>query len=240
MVCEKRNYIPELVYLLSKTGETKRALFLIIDKLGDVSQAIAFAKSQDDVDLWDDLLNYSMNKPRFIRGLLEEVGTAVDPVQLVRRIPEGLEIEGLKSGLSKILKEYELQYSISEGVAKILRGEVALALETSRIGRVKGVKFDVGTSLQVSVYRERDHRRESKGAAIGEETAKDSSSASDSCLRCGKGFLNAGEWRTRLREQCVLICFQHQKLWSDLRVDMSSTSPACWTTLATSLHSRPL
>ncbi|KAI9885904.1 MAG: hypothetical protein M1823_002277 [Watsoniomyces obsoletus] len=191
LVCERRSYIPELVYLLSKTGETKRALFLIIDKLGDVSHAISFAKAQDDPDLWDDLLNYSMNKPRFIRGLLEEVGTAVDPIQLVRRIPEGLEIEGLKRGLSKILKEYELQYSISEGVAKILRGEVALALETSRIGRVKGIKFDVGASPQKSVHQASDHRKESKITVTGEETANDSSSASDSCRRCGKGFLDA-------------------------------------------------
>jgi uncharacterized protein with PIN domain len=33
---------------------------LIIDRLADVSQAIAFAKEQDDADLWEDLLNYSM------------------------------------------------------------------------------------------------------------------------------------------------------------------------------------
>jgi hypothetical protein len=143
MVCQQRNHIPELVYLLSKTGETKRALFLIIDQLADVSQAIAFAKSQNDPDLWNDLLQYSMDKPRFIRGLLAEVGTAIDPVDLVRRIPEGLAIEGLKDGLSKMLKEFELQHSISEGVATILRGEVALVMEASRLRQVRGIKFDV-------------------------------------------------------------------------------------------------
>lgn len=68
------------MYLYSKTGQTKRALYLIIDRLADVSQAISFAKSQNDADLWDDLLEYSMDKPRFIRGLLEEVGTAIDPI----------------------------------------------------------------------------------------------------------------------------------------------------------------
>ncbi|KAL9121167.1 MAG: hypothetical protein Q9187_002274, partial [Circinaria calcarea] len=95
-ICEKRQYIPELVYLLSKEGRTKKALFIIIENLQDVSQAITFAKDQDDPDLWNDLLDYSMNKPSFIRGLLEEVGTAIDPIKLVRRIPEGLEIEGLR------------------------------------------------------------------------------------------------------------------------------------------------
>ena len=84
-----------------------------------------------------------MDKPRFIRGLLEEVGTAINPITLVRRIPEGLEIEGLRDGLSRMIKEYEIQYSISYGVAKVLRGEVALAQNTLRAGQRKGVKFDV-------------------------------------------------------------------------------------------------
>ncbi|KAF4635706.1 hypothetical protein G7Y89_g2391 [Cudoniella acicularis] len=141
--CEERDYIPELVYLYSKTGQTKRALYLIIDRLADVSQAISFAKEQNDSDLWEDLLNYSMDKPRFIRGLLEEVGTAIDPVTLVRRIPEGLEIEGLREGLSRMIKEHEIQYSISSGVAKVLKGEVSMAQNTLRSGQRKGVKFDI-------------------------------------------------------------------------------------------------
>jgi hypothetical protein len=136
------------VYLYSKTGQTKRALYLIIDRLADVSQAISFAKEQDDADLWEDLLNYSMDKPRFIRGLLEEVGTAIDPITLVRRIPEGLAIEGLRDGLSRMIKEYELQHSISYGVAKVLRSEVRLVQNTLRSGQRKGVKFDVAEVLE--------------------------------------------------------------------------------------------
>ncbi|KAL1394198.1 vacuolar assembly protein-like protein [Phyllosticta capitalensis] len=142
-VCDARQYIPELVYILSKTGQTKKALFLIIEKLGDVSYAISFAKDQDDPDLWDDLLDYSMDKPHFIRGLLEEVGTAIDPIQLVRRIPEGLEIEGLRDGIRRMVREFEIQFSISDGVAKVLRGEVAQAMDTLRAGRRRGVKFEV-------------------------------------------------------------------------------------------------
>jgi hypothetical protein len=138
------------VYLYSKTGQTKRALYLIIDRLADVSQAISFAKEQNDTDLWEDLLNYSMDKPRFIRGLLEEVGTAINPITLVRRIPEGLEIEGLREGLSRMIKEYEIQHSNSYGVANVLRGEVALAQNTLRSGQRKGVKFDV-------VHKPKDH-----------------------------------------------------------------------------------
>ena len=147
--CEQANYIPELVYLYSKTGETKRALYLIIDRLSDVSHAIAFAKEQDDPDLWDDLLNYSMDKPRFIRGLLEEVGTAIDPLTLIRRIPEGLEIPGLREGLQHMMKEHEIQYSISSGVARVLRSEVAAAQNMLRSGQRRGIKFEVAAPVKV-------------------------------------------------------------------------------------------
>ncbi|KAF7510213.1 hypothetical protein GJ744_006909 [Endocarpon pusillum] len=142
-VCESKRYISELVYLLAKTGQMKKALFLIIDELKDVVQAISFAKQQDDPDLWDDLLDYSMSRPRFIEGLLTEVGTAVDPIKLVKRIPSGLEVEGLRDGLKKMVREYDLQDSISVGVARVLQGEVAVGMDKLRKGRRRGIKFDV-------------------------------------------------------------------------------------------------
>jgi hypothetical protein len=84
-----------------------------------------------------------MDKPQFIRGLLEEVGTAIDPIQLVKRIPEGLEIEGLRDGIGRMVREYEIQHSISEGVARVLRGEVTMGMNTLRAGQKRGVKFEV-------------------------------------------------------------------------------------------------
>ena len=151
-ICERMQYIPELVYVFSKTGQTKRALMLIIDELGDVQQAMEFAK--ENPDLWDDLLDYSMDKPYkppFIRGLLEEAGTAIDPIKLVKRIPEGVEIEGLKQGIQKLMREYDVQFDISEGVARVLRGEVSAGMETLRAGRAKGVRFEVVHETQTEV-----------------------------------------------------------------------------------------
>ena len=116
---------------------------MIIENLSDVSFAISFAKEQDDPELWNDLLNYSMDKPQFIRGLLEEVGTAINPIQLVKRIPEGLEIEGLRDGIGRMVREYEIQHSISEGVARVLRGEVSTGMDTLRAGQKRGIKFEV-------------------------------------------------------------------------------------------------
>ncbi|KAL8710454.1 MAG: hypothetical protein Q9220_004886 [cf. Caloplaca sp. 1 TL-2023] len=174
-ICKQRGYVPESVYLLSKEGRMTEALRLIIDKIGDVRQAISFAKEQDDPSLWDDLLSYSMNKPRFIRGLLEEVGTAIDPVKLVRKIPEGLEIEGLKGGLMRIIREYEIQYSISEGVARVFRGEVAAAMAEKSKGLNKGIKFEIGEvhrdPITVQVPRSSRGRKIEKGHCPGCEKA---------------------------------------------------------------------
>lgn len=142
-ICESRRYTPELIYLLSKMGQTKRALNLILSSLKDVSQAISFAKSQEDPDLWEDLLDYSMDKPRFIHGLLVEAGTSIDPIKLVRRIPSGLEIEGLREGLTRMIREHDLQASISQGAAKVLQSEVAVGMDMLRKGQRRGIKFNI-------------------------------------------------------------------------------------------------
>ncbi|KAI5305507.1 hypothetical protein KEM56_004242 [Ascosphaera pollenicola] len=142
-ICDAKHYTKELIFLLSKTGETKRALGLILSDLNDVSAAIAFAKQQNDPELWEDLLSYSMDKPACIRGLLKEAGTIINPISLVRRIPSGLEIEGLRDGLTHLIREYDIQASISEGVARVLLGEVAMRMEALRKERRRGIKFNI-------------------------------------------------------------------------------------------------
>ncbi len=93
---------------------------VIIERLGDVERAIEFAKEQNDDDLWEDLLKYSETRPAFIRGLLENVGAEIDPIRLIRRIKNGLEIPGLKAALIKILSDFTLQISLLEGCEAIL------------------------------------------------------------------------------------------------------------------------
>jgi len=113
------------VFLLGRMGNNKQALTLIIERLGDVNRAIDFAKEQSDDDLWEDLLKYSETRPAFIRGLLENVGAEIDPIRLIRRIKNGLEIPGLKDALIKILHDFHLQISLLEGCQTILNGDCA-------------------------------------------------------------------------------------------------------------------
>ncbi|KAF2664219.1 hypothetical protein BT63DRAFT_379220 [Microthyrium microscopicum] len=189
-LCEQKQYFPELVYLLSQTGQTKRALGLIISSLGDVRFAIEFAKEQEDAELWDDLLEFSMDKPGFIKGLLEEVGTAIDPIKLVRRIPEGLEIEGLRDGIRRMVREYEIQGSISEGVARVLRGEVAGGMEALRNGRQRGVKFDVLGEKEVATTDAKTTKGDQEiVTAKEEEQPSHRPPEPGHCVRCRKAFM---------------------------------------------------
>lgn len=123
-ICKEKDLVPEMVFLLGKMGDNKKALTLIIERLGDVHRAIDFAKEQNDNDLWEDLLRYSETRPAFIRGLLENVGGAeINPIRLIRRIKNGLEIPGLKDALIKILHDFNLQISLLEGCQAILHSD---------------------------------------------------------------------------------------------------------------------
>lgn len=166
----------------------KRALYLIIDRLHDVHKAIEFAKEQDDSDLWDDLLDYSMDKPSFIRGLLEQAGTAIDPIHLVRRIPEGLEIQGLREGLTHMMKEHEIQYSISSGAARVLRSEVAAAQKDLRNRQRKGVKFEVVVQTDEHVDVEAKNVPTDPNADAEETKSKPRDAQPGHCAQCHEPF----------------------------------------------------
>jgi len=55
--------------------------------------------------------------------LLENVGAEINPVHLIRRIKNGLEIPGLKEALIKILQDFHLQISLLEGCRAILNAD---------------------------------------------------------------------------------------------------------------------
>jgi len=51
------------------------------------------------------------------------VGADIDPIRLIRRIKNGLEIPGLKEAIIKILQDFHLQISLLEGCQAILDGD---------------------------------------------------------------------------------------------------------------------
>ena len=187
-ICDIRGYIPELVFLLAKTGQSRAALRTIVTRLDDVGAAVAFVREegQGDPELWAELLESGMERPEFVRGLLEEVGTSLpggSETELVKRIPEGLEIEGLKEALGCYLRAFEIQADISKGVARVLRSEVAEVMGRLREGRARAVRFEV----QAVKVDETDEKSE-MDAEMGQLREVDELVKPGHCMQCRESF----------------------------------------------------
>ena len=156
-VCEARRYIPELVHLLAITGQTRRALTLIIGELGDVAQAIKFVRDVADDGLWNDLSEFCLAKPHLIRRLLENIDVdisseqnGINPKDFVERIPNDLAIDGLRDALSRLVHENDVQHSVASGASTVLRNEVAVVLNSLTSGRAKGMLFEAASAEATS------------------------------------------------------------------------------------------
>lgn len=93
----------EMVFILGRMGNAKQALKLIIKELQKVGMAVEFVEQQKDEELWEYLISECLGQPRFVSELLEHIGAHVDPIKLIRRIPEGMEIDNLRDRLVKIV-----------------------------------------------------------------------------------------------------------------------------------------
>ena len=60
---QERNLVPEIVYILERMGQIKKALQLVLHAIKDVNQAIEFCKKHNDRDLWEDLIQFSLHRP---------------------------------------------------------------------------------------------------------------------------------------------------------------------------------
>ncbi|WRT70170.1 uncharacterized protein IL334_007164 [Kwoniella shivajii] len=154
-ICKERDLVTEMVFLLGRMGNNKKALMLIIERLGDVQRAIDFAKEQSDEDLWEDLLTYSETRPSFIRALLEHVGAEINPIRLISRIRDGLEIPGLKEGVVRVLMGMNLQVSLLEGCQHILNGDcsnLASELQAAQVGSIRCSPSSTCTICQLPLF----------------------------------------------------------------------------------------
>lgn len=72
-ICKRELFYPEMVYLLGRMGNTREALFIIIENLKNIQMAIEFCKENDDADLWNDLINQSLDQPLIMTKLLDGI-----------------------------------------------------------------------------------------------------------------------------------------------------------------------
>lgn len=110
----KLQYALYLTIIVGRIGKTNEALQIIIHDLKDISLAINFCQENNDLELWDGLIEHSLNKPNFIIHLLKAIGAYVDPQRLVQRIAPDLVIPNLKDALVKMMCDYNLQVCINQ------------------------------------------------------------------------------------------------------------------------------
>lgn len=135
------NIYRAIVYILGRLGESTSAMEIIIDRLNDVDLAIRFVENQKDQELWESLINYSLNNPKFISGLLDNIGDHIDPISLIKRIPNSMQIDKLKMKLVKIISDYSLQMTLQKGCKSIMKSDdKVLSLELNKKQR-KGIKI---------------------------------------------------------------------------------------------------
>jgi len=123
-LCEARKLYPEMVFVLTRMGNSRQALALLLEHVGNVAQAIEFCQAQEEEELWEVLISHCLSEPKLVAPLLQDIGAHVDPLRVVKRIPKGMVIEGLREKLIKIMSDYHLQLSLKEGCEQILKTDV--------------------------------------------------------------------------------------------------------------------
>ncbi|WOG95927.1 hypothetical protein DCAR_0415256 [Daucus carota subsp. sativus] len=123
-ICVSRGLLREQVYILKRMGNSKQALVVIINELGDIEQAIEFVSMQHDDELWVELIRQCIQNPEMVGVLLEHTDGNLDPLYIVNIIPNGLEIPRLRDRLIKIIKDYRTETSLRRGCNNILKGDI--------------------------------------------------------------------------------------------------------------------
>lgn len=164
-----------MVFILGRMGNAKQALKLIIKKLQKVGLAVEFVEQQKDEELWEFLITECLGQPMFVSELLEHIGAHVDPIKLIRRIPEGMEIENLRDRLVKIvsvyffylshvpfslfyffdccqISDYNLQTALREGCKEILKADCVHLFERLYTGLRGGHKVNHFFSFFFSLF----------------------------------------------------------------------------------------
>lgn len=91
-----------------RIGQSKKALKMIMSQENSVSEAIDYCHERNDDDLWEQLIKNAINKPNFIKAILENSGMGINVEKFIRRIITGTVIPGLKDSLVTLLINNEV------------------------------------------------------------------------------------------------------------------------------------
>ncbi|TKY48587.1 Vacuolar protein sorting-associated protein 41-like [Spatholobus suberectus] len=122
-ICFRRDLMREQIFILGRMGNSKQALAVIINKLGDIEEAVEFVTVQHDDELWEELIKQCLHKPEMVGILLEHTVGNLDPLYIVNKVPNGMEIPRLRDRLVKIITDYRTETSLRHGCNDILKAD---------------------------------------------------------------------------------------------------------------------
>ncbi|OQR80824.1 vacuolar protein sorting-associated protein 41 [Achlya hypogyna] len=118
-----------MVFILGRMGQHKKALDFIMTQLQNVQQAVQYVQDHDP-GLWDYLLEISLaHKESMAELLAHACDHTIDPIKVIKKIPEDMEIPGLKAKVTQIISNYRIQTSLYRGCTKVF--------ETDRIAHLR-------------------------------------------------------------------------------------------------------
>ena len=144
-VCEQHKLYPEMAFVLQRMGSTHEALSLIVNRVGDIRMAVEFVQAQNDPDLLEELITDALRSPEHISGLLENIGSSVDPIRLIQRIPDGMQIPNLRDHLVKMMNDHNLQMSLQQGCNTILLTDCVELFSTLYAKKCRAARVDDDT-----------------------------------------------------------------------------------------------
>ncbi|XLR53559.1 hypothetical protein S83_004231 [Arachis hypogaea] len=117
-ICTKKELLKEQVFILGRMRNSKQALAVIINKLGDIKEAVEFVTMQNDYELWEELIKQCIDKPEMVGMLLEHTVGNLDPLYIVNKVPNGL-----RDRLVKIITDYMTETLLRHGCNDILKAD---------------------------------------------------------------------------------------------------------------------
>lgn len=155
-ICETNALVDELVYLLGRIGQNKRALKLIVEELEDPERAINFAKRQNDQETWNTVLEYSFSRPKYIKALIElsdeKSSKFYNPITILQNMSTNLQIEGLKESITKVSQENDMNVVLNQLILKIIYKRSEEISYDFNLDKLRGIQFDAKSDTLKTIF----------------------------------------------------------------------------------------
>lgn len=140
LTCRLHELVDCEVYVLRRMGLNREALGLMLEPQDDMAGAIEFVHRAGDHKLWQQLLSHAYGSAQLAKALLEQVCRSpliqLEPLTLMRKLPGGINIPGLKVFVQKILAQASNQLDLTEGCLRVaLSNTTKLAHDRHRCQR---------------------------------------------------------------------------------------------------------